>query len=170
MSDKSIENVIGDVLHGEARRNAMDFVAHLRASGIPLEEAESYWNVALNGKDVCFILVTGSEDTPGPWTIWSDQEPGSWITWSEDGNDSGVQAAVSVDEHTKETAWSYLNYCASCGGDCSPGKRKTVLGKDFDGLCSSALAFTNPDAKGVCCAKKMVDARIRDIREGLFAG
>lgn len=70
----------------------------------------------------------------------------------------------AVDERTREAAWAHINRCASCGGDCSPGKRKVVLGKAFEGLCGSALAFNDPDAEALACAKKMVDARIGDIR------
>lgn len=169
MANQAIEAVINRVLQGDAQRNALDFVAHLRASGIPLEESESYWDVTYKGKNVCFLLISGDDDAPGPWTIWSEQEPGSWVTWQEDGTDGGAKA-VSLDEETKQIAWKHLNYCASCGGDCSPGKRKTVLGREVDGLCGSALAFTAPDAASVACAKKMVDARIGDIIGGLSGG
>lgn len=163
MSKQQMEDVIGAVLNGEARRNALDFAAHLRSHGIPLAEAENYWEVAYNGKSVCFLMITGSGDAPGPWTIWSDQEPGSWVAWREDGTDRGAREIRPEDESVRETAWANLNRCASCGGECSPGKRKTVLGKAFDGLCSSALAFTDPDTEALNCAKRMVDARIRDI-------
>lgn len=156
---KEIEAVIGEVLTGDAQQNALDFVAHLRANDIPLEPSDNYWDVQYGGKSVCFIMILDSDEAPGPWTIWSDQEPGSWTTWpgGEDGAD------IPVDEHTRDVAWAHVNPCASCGGDCSPGTRKTVLGKAFDGLCNSALAFTNPDAEGLACAKKMVDARKKDI-------
>ena len=166
MPGKKIEDVIGDVLRGDAQKNALDFVSYLRTNEIPLEESESYWDVKYKGKTVCFLLITGSDEAPGPWTIWSAQEPGSWVAWPDEDGGS-AHADILTDERTKEIAWNNVNFCASCGGDCSPGKHKTILGKGFIGVCSSALAFTNPDAEAVRYAKKMVDARISDILESI---
>lgn len=162
MPARMIEDTIQDVLTGDARENAMDFVAFLRANDIPLEESESYWDVQYNGKSVCFLWVDGSKQAPGPWTIWSDQEPGTWATWG----DSAYEEAV-IDERMKEVAWAHVNFCASCGGDCSPGKSKTVLGKSFDGVCSSTMAFANPDVDALACAKEMVNVRMKDILKGM---
>lgn len=166
MATRRLEDVIRGVLTGDAQGRALDFVAHLRASGIPIEESETYWDVQLDGRSVCFLWVDGQAQAPGPWTIWSDQEPGTWVRWSDGGDaDEGVEP--SEDARTREIAWANLNRCASCGGDCSPGKRKMVLGRPFDNLCSSALAFADPDADAVACAKRMVDARRQDIlRQG----
>lgn len=161
MAVKQIEQMIQEVLTGETRANALDFVAHLRDNGIPIQESEGYWDIAYQGKSLCFIMITGSEEAPGPFTIWSDQEPGSFVTWPE-----GEHADCPVDERVRETAWKHVNFCASCGGDCSPGLRKVVLGRAFDGVCSSALAFTDPDAEALECAKAMVDVRKRDIIKG----
>lgn len=166
MSNKSIEAVINEILTGDTQRNALDFVAHLRANEIPLEESENYWEVKYKDKVVCYMMITGSDEAPGPWTIWSDQEPGAWVAWS-DGDNSSEGETFSVDGQIKDIAWGNVNFCASCGSDCSPGKRKIILGKAFDGVCSSALAFTNPDASMVICAKKMIDARKSDILKSM---
>lgn len=154
-----IEDVIGRVLTGETQAHALDFIAFLKENGIALADSDGYFDVQHQGKNVCNILITGDEDAPGPWTIWSDQEPGTWVSWGDD----AAQAEVPVDARTREVAWAHVNPCASCGGDCSPGQRKVVLGRAFDGLCSSALAFTDPDADALACAKEMVLARMRDI-------
>jgi len=162
MAEQRIENTIHDALKGDAKELALEFVAYLRANEIPIEDAENYWDVQYNGKTVCFIYIDGSEAKPGPWTIWSDQEPGSWVSWA-DGKRTSICKKVSVDEDIKTIAWANANFCESCGGDCSPGKQKTILGKPFEGVCSSAIAFTNPNADMVRCAKEMVLARKNDI-------
>lgn len=162
MSKQRIEDVINNVLNNDSQKYALDFVAYLRANEIPLGESENYWEVKYKGKCVCFIFINGTDEKPGPWTIWSNQESGIWAAWAD--GDSGVeQESFPVDERTKEVAWANVNYCASCGSNCSPGKRKTILGKEFDNVCSSAVAFTNPDSEALDCAKKMVDIRKSEI-------
>lgn len=162
MSNQRIEDVINNVLKDDARKNALDFITYLRANEIPLEESENYWEVKYRDKCVCYVYIDGSGEKPGPWTVWSDQEPGTWVTWSDE-NLRGTYENLAVDEHIREIAWANANFCASCGGDCNPGKRKTILGKEFDNLCSSALAFTNPDTHTLNCVKKMIDMRKMDI-------
>lgn len=159
MSGQRIEDVIHDVLKDDAQKNALDFITFMRANEIPLDESEGYWEVKLKDECVCYILITGSDEAPGPWTIWSDQVPGTWVVW-----DDAKYVDFPMDEHIRQTAWANINICANCGG-CTPsgGKRKTVLGKDFDNLCNSALAFTNPNTEALACVKKMIEMRIHDI-------
>lgn len=160
MAVRGIENVIKDVLKYDAQKNALDFVTYLRSIDIPIEdESENYWEIKYKNECVCFMWISGSDDLPGPWTIWSAQVPGTWATW---GNCKYVD--FPIDEHIKEIAWRNVNVCGKCGGcDNIGGLRKTVLGKEFDDLCNSTMAFTNPDIEALECAKKMVDIRINDI-------
>jgi len=146
VSKRIIEDVINDTLSGEGQKNALGFAAYLRTNERPLEESENYWEIKHKGDPLCFLWVDGSDKKPGPWTIWS----------------SGEYADFPVDEHIKEIAWANVNPCGSCGGDCSSGKRKTIFGKEFDNLCNSAMAFTNPDAVALECAKKLVQVRLSD--------
>lgn len=163
MATRKIEDAISAVLTGDAQKNALDFVAYLRASEIPIQESDTYWDIQYEGKSVCFLWIDGANQAPGPWTIWSDQEPGTWIHW-QDESGSNTHEKFYLGEHTRNVVWAHVNRCANCGSDCSPGKRKTVLGKSFDNLCGSALAFTNPDAEALYCAKEMVAMRKRDIQ------
>ena len=156
MPVQRIEDAINSVLEGDTQRNALDFVAYLRAQEIPLEDAENYWEVKYQNECVCCIWVNGSDEVPGPWTIWSAEVPGSW--------DTGRSMDFPTDDHFKEIAWANVNVCGNCGGCANPGgTRKTVLGKSFDNLCNAAMAFTNPGAEALHCAKRMVDTRINDI-------
>lgn len=164
MAEQRIEEIINDTLMGDTQTNALDFIAFLRAEDIAYNQSGGYLDVHCLGRNVCSVLITGDKDAPGPWTIWSEQEPGTWVTWP-DGEPGGGQAGLPEDAHTREIAWAHVNPCASCGGDCSPGRRKTVFGRGFDNLCNSALAFTDPDAEALACAKRMVQARVKDIRE-----
>ena len=144
---KQIEDVIRSTLKGDTQQNALDLVAHLCASGQPIimhdEKNESGWNAP----DLGFILITGTDDFPGPWTMWLGAE------------NLGENAPIPVDEHIKEFAWAHVSPCGSCGGKCTPGTRTTVFGKVFDNVCQHNLMFTNPNVEAVESMKKIVDIR-----------
>ncbi len=160
---RKIDDVINSLLNDDERRNALDFTAYLKSKGLTLDESEQYWEVKHNGRTVCAVWVDGSDNIPGPWTIWSAEEPDSWAYWSS-GEESGKRVYAVVDERTKKIAWANVNICGKCGGCDKPGgTRKNVLGKDFDGLCNATMQFVNPGAEAIACAKKMVDIRMADI-------
>jgi len=155
MSERKIEDVVRDVLKGDAQKNALDLIAHLRTSGGKdfsiakhNESDESLW---LIGEGIGVMFVNGSDDFPGPWTLWVD------------GDNIGEHTAADVDAHVKEVAWANIAPCGSCGGQCSPGFRKRVFGKDFENVCNSTLMFTNADTDTLACLKQIVDVRKADI-------
>jgi hypothetical protein len=141
----------------------LDYITYLGTDEISFEFVEFCWDVKYKGKNVCYIKFGGFEDEKlNHWIIWSDQVPGSWTTWAEDGK-AIEYMECPVDERIKEIAWANINVCGNCGGKCNPGKRKTVLGKEFDNLCQSAMVFTNPDKETLECVKKMADIRKKEI-------
>ena len=150
MANKRIEDVIQKVLTGDAQKNALDFIAHLRAGDEPEkftivmndENDESGWSATHLG----FIVITGSDDFPGPWTMWLEA------------NNLG-ESGAPVDEDVKEFAWTHVSPCGSCGGTCSPGTSTKVFGKGFENVCQHNLMFTNPDAEAVAYMKKIVDIK-----------
>ena len=155
MSNRTIEDVMKDVLKGDAQKHALDLIAHLRAGEgekFPIakhnESDESLW---LIGEGVGTMFINGSDDFPGPWTLWVD------------GDNIGEHTASDVDEHVKTVAWENIAPCGSCGGQCSPGSHRRVFGKDFENVCTSTLMFTNPDADTLACLKKIVDVRKADM-------
>ena len=164
--NRKIEDAINELLKEETHKTASDFINFLRANEIPIEESENYWEVKYNGQTLCYIFINGLDDLPGPWTIWSDQVPGTWATWPCD-NHSGEYIDFPIDEHIREIAWNNVNFCGDCGGNCSPGRRKVILGREFDKVCNSAMAFTNPNMETLVCAKKMVEIRKNDILKNI---
>jgi len=60
-----------------------------------------------------------------------------------------------VDEGLNEFAWSHVNMCTSCGSQ--PGRSKTIFGKDFNSVCTSEVAFWNPNADALNKIIRMID-------------
>jgi len=143
MSEQRIEEIISNVLSGEALKNALDFAEYLRANEMIVNGAE----ISYNGKPACYMHLDNSEEYPGPWTIWTE------------GNYSGEHKDIPMDKHMKEIAWANVNICADCGAVCSPGTLKVIFGKEFDNVCSADMAFYTPNADILECVKKLLTMR-----------
>ena len=153
MSEQKIENIINNVLSGDALKNALDFAEYLNANKMTANGAE----ISYQGKPVCYMHLEGAEDYPGPWTIWTE---GDYRSEHED---------VPMDDNMKEIAWSNVNTCGDCGGDCSPGKSKLIFGKKFDNVCNADMAFYIPDAETLKCVKKLLEMRKHMIANNSLA-
>jgi hypothetical protein len=105
--------------------------------------------VQYKGKAVCWLHVDGTDELPGPWTVWVDAFLGP----------DGEQKGLALPDCVKETAWAHINLCGSCGGNCAPGSTKTLFGKTFDKVCGVEFAFTDPDAGVLDCIKTLLTAK-----------
>jgi len=146
MSEQQIEKTINDVLSGDVLKNALDFVEYLKANG--MVAGGEHGAVNYQGKPVCYMHLDDTTERPGPWTIWTE------------GDYSSEHKDVPIDENMKKIAWANVNTCASCGCDCSPGKRKVIFGKEFDNVCGAVMAFYMPNAETLECVKKLLEMRI----------
>ena len=167
MSKRKIEDIINDAfvfVEGEQkleeRANALDFIAHLRESEIEVPLGEGIGEAIYKGEVVCYVGIESPGTGDTALIIFNDQVPGTWVTWGEHSTQP-----ENVPEHIKKIVWENVKTCdiENCGGDCKPGMRKKVLGKEFDSLCVSSLMFDNPSGDALECVKLMVDARKRDI-------
>ena len=154
MSMKRIEDVINDVLKGEAQTNALEFIAYLRAVDAVIGDSDNYfWHPTYKGKELCAINIEINDDGAS-FDTFVNSLP---IAWTAEG--SGEH--VDVDERTKEIVWANVRPCeiTNCGG-CSPGISINILGKQFNNLCGSFLGIYAPDAETVECMKKIVDGLV----------
>jgi hypothetical protein len=163
MCEQIIEDVINNVLIGDAKNNAMEFAHYLRSNEMLFErekgywEDKYYWGIKYNDEYVCFILINNEEKTdPESWTVWSD--------------DSGANTFgdSSTDEKTKEIIWEHVIVCNNterCFDGCKRS-RKTILGREFDNVCGTAVKFENPTGVTLEDMKKMIEIRKSDILGG----
>ena len=148
----AIVNIIKDAnLNGETLENAMNFAKFLEENDM-IAGCE-HGAINYRGKCVCYMYLDGSAERPGPWTIWTD---GDYSCERED---------IPLSDHEKDIAWANVNYCASCGGSCSPGTRKVIFGKAFDNVCSADMAFYVPNADTLECVKKLLIMKKLKISE-----
>ena len=148
---KTIEDIIRELLKGDEQKNALDFVAHLRVSGIeiPRHAPDSYfWNPEYKGEGMCVLNIT-SDENGHYFDVFIQNLPDTWVT------------GETIDQRTKEIVWANIRRCdPTCHSKCSPGSRATICGKEFDGLCSSRLGIYSPNAETVECMKKIISAKL----------
>ncbi|MCL1882404.1 MAG: hypothetical protein FWF81_01445 [Defluviitaleaceae bacterium] len=137
-----LKNLINNSLNGEMLANALDFAVFLDENDMSVKESE----VSFQNEVVCYMHIDSGEEEPSPWTIWTE------------GNYSNEIEGVPIDEHTKEIAWEHINICASCG-DCNPGQRKVIFGKEFDNVCNADMAFYRPNVEMLECIKGVSASR-----------
>ena len=163
MCEQAMESVINEVLIGDAKDNAREFAQYLRANEMVFErekgywEDKYYWGIKYGDEYVCFVLINNEEKTdPESWTVWSD--------------DSGaaIFGDSSADDMIKKVFWKHVAVCDNeirCFEGCKRS-RKTILGKEFDNVCGTAMKFESPNDITVESMKKMIDIRKNDILKG----
>ena len=142
---KTIEQVFKKQLSGDTLKNALDFVAFVRAKGWTNDDKYSS-NFYYMGEPAFVLLCFENENYPeGEWGIYnypiSDYE------------------GFPLDESMKEFLWANVRFCkGQCGCPNWPrGGNQTVYGKEFESVCSSTIMFPNPDAEALEKIKALMD-------------
>lgn len=147
--ERQIEAYICENLTGEAKETALDFIAFSRQKGIefykdtcPDWRDKIYYWLKFNGRCVAFVAIKDPDEPDHLWTVWSD--------------DSMAFEHGDIDDEMKDIAWKYIDLCCHCGS-CGGGRKKTVFGRDFDGVCGCTFRIDNPDHDDLPFMKKMVE-------------
>ncbi|MCL2361680.1 MAG: hypothetical protein FWC73_07705 [Defluviitaleaceae bacterium] len=155
-----IEETINDVLHGDALKNALDFVAFLRANKLsPRWASLNSWAVSYKNQRVCYIRLSGTAH-------YHNLEDGSWhinhVNYGQTELVGDDDEQYISNERLKDMVWNNVKYCAKCY-NCKPGNVVTVLGRQFDEVCHSWLMMKNPDVDTLNCAKTIILMRKKAI-------
>jgi hypothetical protein len=152
---QTIEDIIREKLTGDVQKNALDFVAYLRANEIeipPNEPDGDFWNASYKGEGVCVINLPAVYENHVGFDTFINDLPDAW------------KNSPDMDERTKEIVWANVRpHDPTCHGKCSPGSRKIIFGKVFDNLCGSFLGIYSPNAETVDCMKKIIGGLKSDI-------
>ena len=150
-----IEDVICDVLTGDEQKNALDFVAFLRANKMsPGWASTNSWAISYKKQRICFIRMSGTAH-------YHDLEGGFWHI---NHVNYGCINLVSYpdeweqyisDEKLKDMVWNQIRTCKKCY-NCKGVKAVVIFGKQFDDVCQNWLFMKNPDVDALNCAKKIV--------------
>ena len=125
-------------LGGDLQKNALDYIAYMKASGISISTKPPYIGNAPDGKFYSYDFGSGNglfvvlviEPCERGWTI---------CLGNTDNNLSGIEyqsrAKFPADEKVKEFAWEHARICQhfrtngkECGCGNQPGRRITLFG------------------------------------------
>ena len=148
-----IEDVVVDILHGDALKNALDFFAYLRANKMnPQWSSANAWKINYKKQSVCHIRAYGSAH-------YNDlNEPGSWHIQPYIGEYNESQ----LSDEFKQVVWKNIKHCPFCG-NCRL-KFRTIFGKEYHNACEGKIAFKNPNVEAIECAKKLIELRREAIQ------
>ena len=130
-------------LDGHMQKNALDFVAYMRTAGMT-NHADMANAFLYDDKWVCILIIDN-----GGWTIYDNP-----LTKHYDD--------FRIDEELKKFAWANVHICATGHCDSSPGVRKTIFGKEYENVCTSEVAFRNPNAETLQKITQMIDIWLAD--------
>ena len=143
---KTMDEIIKEAnLKGDSLKSANDFALFLKDEG--MLAGGIHGSITHNNKSICFMHMDGSNEVPGPWTVWPDGE------YSEDTSD------LTLSDDEKVIVWENINICGECGGKCAPGSTKTIFGKQIDNVCSAPLQFCDPKGETLKCLIKILKAK-----------
>ena len=135
---RTFEDVIREKLTGKTQKNALDYVAFLKANGISGDGVFTF-----SGGYLCNIHRV---DETG-WYI-SMEHIDSPLCRHE-------YQDFPVDEKVKEFAWAHVSTCAGCGCGFNPGRRPMLFGKEFKNTCFGLMNIDNPDGEDLELLKKL---------------
>ena len=145
----NLEKEITNKLSGDMQKNALDFVAFLRGLGMT-NHAEHTSAFELGGEWVCILIIND-----GGWMLFDNPLTSKYDDFP-------------ADEDLKEFAWAHVNICTSCGGSSGcgsqPGRTKIIFGKQFDNVCTSEVAFFDPDAGTLQKVMQMIEIWTKNVK------
>ena len=143
------EDIIKEKLTSDTQKNALDFVAFMKANEMPPKlVAENCWTFAYSEEAIhaCVLAIYPDESGIG-WTIFDNPLTSQYDDFP-------------ANDKLKEFAWAHVNLCTSCGGSSGcgkqPGRCKTIFGKKYDNVCTSEVAFRNPDTETLKTIMQMI--------------
>ena len=158
-SNTQLIDYIKENLTGDTQQNALSFVQHFISLGMTYRGDFNDGRIAYKDVTVWYTYFGNSINTihgyPEPWNVWPS------------GDYSEEIESVPFADRMKEIAWANAHNhdvnCPNINTWCRGGKRRIIFGREFDSLCVSVMAFTNPDAETIDCMKKLTEMKKHQI-------
>jgi hypothetical protein len=157
-----IEDVIPEYLDGDNKKNALEFVAYMRANKMqPAWLSANFWKAMCKGKSICYIRLPKGDMRS--WLL-PEETTNAWTVTPALNHLDAYEDSI-IKEGLQSIIWENIYYCRNvllgiCNSHkCAPGKSGTILGKEFKNVChhNQGLWFLNPDETTIDCIKKLLE-------------
>ena len=171
-----LEDALNELVNGDVLKNALDFVAYLRANKMsPAWTTPNSWKVSCKGQGICYIKL--GEQALDNYTqggnlkkVCEAKHGNAFWLINFHGSFARDYEPLLSSAKLKKIAWANIKHCVKCNENCIAEKKwvaASVLGKDFDNVCKNIrIVMINPNAEAVECAKALVDKSRDDIANG----
>ena len=160
-----VEDVLPYYLDNEMMESALLFMDYLREHKMNPRWAgvHNAWKYVYKGKPVYYIRL-GKE-----WV--RETENVKWVVTLYLNHLSEYEDFI-LREGWQNIIWDDLHYCRNCNNGCAPGTDRTIIGREFHGLCNGILYsgrfpvnFVNPDETASFRMKKLLELEINARKE-----
>ena len=166
-----VEDIIPDFLGGGALKNALDFIAYLRANKMkPSWTLTNQWKAAFKSRNICRITLAP----------WSEKKKNKWVVTAYLENLKKYEDTL-IAENLQRFLWDNVFYCVQKPPDspppeelrnyalkypcnlwgCAPGKSITVCGKELTHICCNGnrqyFWFHDPDKATIAAIKRLLE-------------
>lgn len=134
-----IEEEIRELLSGDLKETALNFVADLRENRMAPRQwfGPNYWRIPYEDYYLCSILMN----------------KGRWRIFFFAGDYSGEYG-----EEFKKAVQDHVSSCISCVEDCPRGKALTVFSKEYPNACFQfPVQFVNPNGVTLEYIKELLE-------------
>ena len=144
------EDVIPILLDGDMQKNALDFVAHLRANGLKISwNSRNGWAVSHEGKALCGMAVCDAGFSGKREGWWIDVGLTHFSEYEASIMNQGLQVFIRDN----------LTSCKFCRprGACSRQRSMAILGKETDLCGGAAVHVCDPNEAAIELIKRLLE-------------
>ncbi|MCL2404605.1 MAG: hypothetical protein FWC92_03550 [Defluviitaleaceae bacterium] len=138
------EEIIHELLDGEVKETALEFVAYLRANKLtPRYSSVNSWNITYKGKMLCYIkiIIKTGKNT---WNIAFRLE----------------KFGHEFSDGFKKAIQENLKPCTACLKACSKGINLIIFDKEIKNICRGwPIQFENPNVNTLGYANELMEYR-----------
>ena len=144
-----MDEIVGDILHEENLKNALDLMAFAKENKISLRwSSTNAYQLYYKSKRIGIIRMTVDAYKMYAMPV------NSWYFSPWDSHDI-LDELISTEKNAKEIIWNNVRVCSSCGS-CKPRHDRTIFGKVFEKTCHAWFHMVNPNKDTIDCIKSLL--------------
>ena len=166
-----IEDHFRTALSRDLQKDALDYIAYIKAKGILPNTSPPHIGNSPDGKFYSYSFLSHTRVKDGLFIVLVIESGGRGWTICMGSSDNVLpnseyfnRAKFPADEKVKQFAWDHVRICQhfrtngkECGCGNQPGRRITLFGKEFYNNCNGNIEINNPHDETLMLAIQLTD-------------